>query len=155
MIGKKVAFDKLQPGDNEFRFPFTGDLKEAIGAIIRVNNINYDFNKSDIKPDAAIILDTMAMFLNDNPNITVELGSHSDTRGSSEYNRSLSQRRAQSCVDYLVQHGIAKDRLVPVGYGETKLVNDCADGVDCTEEQHQENRRTTFRVLSTEYKKKR
>ncbi len=120
-----------------------------------LKGIFYDLDKYDLRIESKKILDSLIIILNDNANIIIEIGSHTDSRATSEYNLKLSQKRAQSCVDYLVQHGIAKDRLVPVGYGETKLVNDCADGVDCTEEQHQENRRTTFRVLSTEYKKKR
>jgi outer membrane protein OmpA-like peptidoglycan-associated protein len=120
-----------------------------------LKGIFYDLDKYDLRIESKKILDSLIIILTDNANITIEIGSHTDSRATSEYNLKLSQKRAQSCVDYLVQHGIAKDRLVPVGYGETKLVNDCADGVDCTEELHQENRRTTFRVLSTEYKKKR
>lgn len=154
LIGKKVPFDKLQPGENEFHFPFSGTMKEAMGAIIRVNNINYDFNKSDIRSDAAVILDSMVMFLNENPNITVELGSHSDTRGSSDYNRKLSQRRAQSAVDYIISKGIPAERIVAKGYGEDKpLVPDSQiDKInkktqkDLFEELHAQNRRTEFRV---------
>jgi outer membrane protein OmpA-like peptidoglycan-associated protein len=97
----------------------------------------------------------LASILTVNPNITIELGSHTDSRAAEDYNLTLSQKRAQSCVDYLTKKGINKDRLTAVGYGETHLVNDCVEGVDCTEEQHQENRRTTFRVTSIEYKTKR
>ena len=100
------------------------------------------------------MLDSLVIILKNNPSIVIEIGSHTDSRAAAEYNLKLSQKRAESCVTYLVQHGIQKDRLVPVGYGESKLINDCADGVDCTEVQHQENRRTTFRVLNSDYKKK-
>jgi outer membrane protein OmpA-like peptidoglycan-associated protein len=120
-----------------------------------LQGIYYDLDKWDIRPDAAKILDSLVTILKANPSITIELGSHTDSRAPEDYNLKLSQKRAQSGVDYLTKNGIAKDRLTAVGYGETRLVNDCADGVDCTEEQHQENRRTTFRVLSTEYKGKR
>lgn len=120
-----------------------------------LKGIYYDLDKADIRPDAAKVLDSLVSILTSNPTITIELGSHTDSRADESYNLKLSQRRAQSCVDYLLQKGIVKDRLTAVGYGETKLVNDCVEGVDCTEEQHQENRRTTFRVLSTEYKVKR
>lgn len=120
-----------------------------------LQGIYYDVDKADIRPDAAKVLDSLIVILKTNPAITIELGSHTDSRAPEDYNLKLSQRRAQSCVDYLTQKGIAKDRLTAVGYGETKLVNDCTDGVECTEEQHQENRRTTFRVTSTEYKRKR
>ncbi|MEI6508049.1 MAG: OmpA family protein [Bacteroidota bacterium] len=117
-----------------------------------LKGLYYDVDKWDIRPDAQKVLDSLTMILKNNPSIVIELASHTDSRAAADYNLKLSQKRAESCVNYLVQHGIAKDRLKPVGYGETKLVNDCADGVDCTEEQHQENRRTTFRILSSEYK---
>jgi outer membrane protein OmpA-like peptidoglycan-associated protein/tetratricopeptide (TPR) repeat protein len=120
-----------------------------------LKGIYYDLDKADIRPEAAKVLDSLVTILNNNTNITIELASHTDSRADEAYNLKLSQRRAQSCVDYLLKKGIAKDRLTAVGYGESRLVNDCADGVDCTEEEHQENRRTTFRVLSTDYKKKR
>lgn len=124
------------------------------GVEFTLQGIYYDVDKSDIRPDAAKVLDSLVVILKNNPSLLIELASHTDSRAEEDYNLKLSQRRAQSCVDYLVKKGIAKDRLKAVGYGESKLVNDCVDGVDCTEEQHQENRRTTFRVLSTDYKGK-
>lgn len=120
-----------------------------------LKGIYYDLDKYDLRPESKKVLDSLVVLLKNNPTLVIELASHTDSRAAEDYNLKLSQKRAQSCVDYLIQQGIPKDRLVPVGYGETRLVNDCADGVDCTEEQHQENRRTTFRVLSTDYKKKR
>lgn len=120
-----------------------------------LKGIYYDLDKYDLRPEAKKVLDSLINILKNNPTILIEIGSHTDSRAPSDYNLKLSQKRAESCVNYLVLHNIAKDRLVPVGYGETKLVNDCADGVDCTDEQHQENRRTTFRILSTDYKQKR
>ncbi len=118
-----------------------------------LQGILYDVDKYDLRPESKIILDSLAVILKNNPSITIEIGSHTDSRAPADYNLELSKKRAQSCVNYLLAKGIAKDRLVAVGYGETKLVNDCADDVDCTEEQHQQNRRTTFRVLKTDYKK--
>lgn len=115
---------------------------------VKLSNIYYDFNKWNIRPDAAIVLDTLVTMLKENPNIKVEIGSHTDSRGSDSQNLTLSQKRAQSVVDYLVLHGIDAKRLTPKGYGETDLVNKCDDGVPCTEEEHQQNRRTTFKVLS-------
>ena len=119
-----------------------------------LKGIYYDLDKYDLRPEAQKVLDSLVIILKNNPSIVIEIGSHTDSRAAAEYNLKLSQKRAESCVTYLVQHGIQKDRLVPVGYGESKLINDCADGVDCTEVQHQENRRTTFRVLNSDYKKK-
>jgi hypothetical protein len=89
--------------------------------------------------------------LRDNPNITVELMSHTDSRGSSKSNVDLSQRRAQSVVDYLISQKIDPARLGAKGYGETRLLNKCKDGVKCSEEEHQRNRRTEFRITSTTF----
>jgi outer membrane protein OmpA-like peptidoglycan-associated protein len=85
--------------------------------------------------------------MHENPTLKIELGSHTDSRGTVEYNRDLSQRRAQSVVDYLVTRGIARSRMVAKGYGESKLINRCSDGVECSDEEHQANRRTEFMVL--------
>lgn len=124
------------------------------GVEFTLQGIYYDVDKAEIRPEAARVLDSLVLILNNNPTITIELASHTDSRADENYNLKLSQRRAQSCVDYLLKKGVAKARLTAVGYGESKLINDCADGVDCSEEQHQENRRTTFRVLSADYKGK-
>jgi len=118
-----------------------------IGKSFVVKNILYDFNSADIRPDAAIELDRLVAFLNENPGIHIELSSHTDSRGNNQYNMKLSQRRAQSAVNYLISKGISRDRLVAKGYGETRLVNGCADGVPCTEAQHQENRRTEIKII--------
>lgn len=121
---------------------------------IVIPNIYYDFNDWHIRPDAAAVLDTtIYKLLVNNPGLVIELGSHTDSRGSDEYNLELSQKRAQAVVDYLVKKGIDPGRLIARGYGETQLVNHCSNGVDCSEEEHQENRRTTFRVLESDFEK--
>ncbi len=112
-----------------------------------LNNIYYDLDKSNIRPDAAIGLDSLVRFLKDNPEIKIELSSHTDSRADFDYNMKLSQRRAESAVEYIVNHGIRKDRISAKGYGKTRLVNKCSDGVPCTEEEHQLNRRTEFKVV--------
>lgn len=112
-----------------------------------VENIYYDLDKFDIKPAAALELDKLVQMLQANPQIRIELSSHTDSRQTHEYNQMLSQLRAQSAVDYLVSKGVDRNRLVARGYGETKLINKCKDGVSCPEEQHQENRRTEFKIL--------
>ncbi|RIJ37540.1 OmpA family protein [Pontibacter oryzae] len=114
---------------------------------IVVENILYDFDKSDIRPDAAKELDKLVQTLKDNPNIRIELSSHTDSRQSDAYNLALSQRRAQAAVDYLVSRGISRSRLVAKGYGESKLLNRCRDNVPCSEADHQLNRRTEFKIL--------
>src|SRR5690606_11147338 len=118
-----------------------------VGQTFELENTYYDFDKHNIRPDAAALLDELVRTLRDNPTLKIELSSHTDSRGSNAYNEALSQRRAQSAVDYLVSRGIARDRMVAKGYGETRLVNRCADGVPCSREEHQANRRTEVTVL--------
>ncbi len=119
-----------------------------VGQTFELENIYYDFDKHNIRPDAAAILDELVRTLRDNPTLKIELSSHTDSRGSDRYNEALSQRRAQSAVDYLVSRGIARDRMEAKGYGETRLVNRCADGVPCSRAEHQANRRTEVTVLA-------
>ncbi len=110
---------------------------------IVLENIYYDLDKAEIRPDAALELDKLVQILKDNPAIRIELSSHTDSRSSDAYNLNLSQRRAQSAVDYIVSQGIAADRLVAKGYGESQLIIQNAQ----TEEEHQVNRRTEFKVI--------
>jgi outer membrane protein OmpA-like peptidoglycan-associated protein len=117
-----------------------------VDQVVRLDNIFYDYNKSNIRPDAAFELDKLVATLQENPTVKVELSSHSDCRGNDAYNLSLSERRAKSAVDYVISKGIAKDRLKSKGYGETKPTEACKCE-QCTEEQHQNNRRTEFKVL--------
>ncbi len=113
-----------------------------------LENIYYDFNKWAIRPDAARELDHLITILKDNPAVTVELGSHTDARGSDAYNLTLSEKRAQSAVDYIVASGlIAPENIYAKGYGETQLVNVCDDGRACSETRHQENRRTELKIV--------
>lgn len=121
--------------------------KYAVNQVFKIENIYYDLNKWDIREDAKLALDKLVRILKENP-ITVEIGSHTDSRASSAYNNSLSQKRAEAAVNYLIQQGIDPGRLSYKGYGETKLINKCADGVPCTETEHQANRRTEFKVTS-------
>jgi outer membrane protein OmpA-like peptidoglycan-associated protein len=113
---------------------------------IVIENIYYDFDKWNIRPDAAVELDKIVALLVENPQIIIELGSHTDSRGSKKYNENLSQKRAESAVQYIISNGIAKDRITAKGYGEYQLVNNCADGIKCSDEEHQMNRRTEFKV---------
>ena len=115
---------------------------------IEIPNIYYDLGKWAIRTDAAVELEKVVTLLNDNPDIKIELGSHTDARGSAESNQILSQKRAESAVAYIISKGINKDRIVAKGYGEYKLKNQCADGVKCSEPEHQQNRRTEIRITS-------
>ncbi len=116
---------------------------------IALEKIYYDLNKADIRPDAAVELDKLVTILKENPDIKIELSSHTDSRGSDDYNKSLSQRRAESAVAYIINQGIASIRITAKGYGEEALVNKCSNGTPCSKEEHQRNRRTEFKV--TEY----
>jgi peptidoglycan-associated lipoprotein len=118
-----------------------------INKAIKLDNIYYDFNKSNIRPDAAIELDKLVKIMIDNPTIWIELGSHTDSRGNDAYNLALSQRRADASVKYIIDKGISKNRITAVGYGETRLLNKCTNGVQCTTTEHQLNRRTEFKIL--------
>jgi outer membrane protein OmpA-like peptidoglycan-associated protein len=117
------------------------------GDVFVINDIYFDYNKATLRIESTQELDKLAAFLLENLNIKVELSAHTDSRGSSKDNLNLSQKRAQSCVDYLIQKGVPKANIVAKGYGEGKLVNKCSDGVECTEEEHQANRRTEIKVL--------
>ncbi|TSJ39276.1 OmpA family protein [Mucilaginibacter corticis] len=121
-------------------------LNKGDGFIIK--NIYYNLDKSNIRPDAAVELDELVQILKQRPTIRLEVGAHTDSRAPAAYNMALSIRRAHSAVDYLVARGIASDRLVPRGYGETRLLNNCTKGRFCTEAEHQLNRRTELRILS-------
>lgn len=122
--------------------------KIVINKPIRLENIYYDYNKWNIRPDAAIELDKLVKIMIDNPKIRIELSSHTDSRGSDKYNMTLSQKRAQSAVDYIVSKGVSKDRIYAKGYGETQTLNRCTNGVKCSEEEFQWNRRTEFKVVA-------
>jgi outer membrane protein OmpA-like peptidoglycan-associated protein len=148
--GLEVSTDLVQDLDLA---PFCYDC------VIKVEGIYYDLDKADIRPDAAKILDSLVITLNKYPKVTIELGSHTDCRADSIYNNGLSQRRADSAVAYIVRQGIDSARLIAKGYGESKLVNDCAcegnyEKRKCTEEEHALNRRTTVRLTGNDYKPK-
>ena len=144
-----------------------------ISAPVLIENIFYDFDKATLRPESATALDELVKLLNENPNVTIELSAHTDYKGSDQYNERLSQRRAESVVNYLIEHGIAADRLTPKGYGEGKpktikkkvaerypflkegdvLTEDYIAKLpeDQQEQCNQLNRRTEFRVLRTTY----
>jgi len=125
-------------------------LREPIkeGTIIVLENIYYDFNKSAIRKGAAQDLEALAQLMNIYPSMQIELGAHTDSRGTDEYNLDLSLRRAQSAKEFLIQRGIAANRIRTVGYGETQLRNHCEEGVNCSDAEHLLNRRTEVKVLN-------
>jgi outer membrane protein OmpA-like peptidoglycan-associated protein len=152
MEGKTIpeALLKKEMTDTTFQVTITMDRPEIgkeISKLYELNSIYYDLNKADIRPDAAEELDKIVQFLTDNPQMNLELGAHTDARASTAYNLKLSQRRAESAVNYIIRRGITKDRIKPKGYGESQLINECSDGVECPEEMHQQNRRTEFKII--------
>ena len=121
--------------------------KIELNKIIKIENIYYDLDKWDIRKDAARELDNVITVLKDHPGMTMELGSHTDARGRDEYNLELSEKRAASAVQYIVEKGgINPDRITGKGYGETQLTNGCKNGVTCSERSHEKNRRTVLKV---------
>lgn len=122
----------------------------STGATFVLKNIHYDFDKSNIRLDAEPILDNLVNIMVKNPSLMIELSSHTDSRGKGDYNEKLSQRRAASAVSYLLAKGIERNRLVAKGYGESRLLNRCANGVKCTAGEHEANRRTEIKVLKYE-----
>ena len=120
------------------------------GDIIRVDNIYYDYNKYNIRPDAATELDKLVVVLNQYPDMRIELRSHTDSRGSDNFNMKLSANRAQAVVDYLAKHGVVSSRMRATGYGESIPLNKCTNGKKCSDDEFQQNRRTEFKVLSVE-----
>ena len=115
---------------------------------VNINTIYFDFDKFNIRPDAAKELDKVVQVMKEYPELKIHATSHTDSRGSDAYNMKLSIKRAKATVDYLVSHGIDRSRLSYKGYGETQLVNRCSNGVKCSEEEHQANRRTDFTIAN-------
>ncbi len=116
--------------------------------VVNINPIYFDFDKANIRQDAAYELDKVVDIMNKYPDLLIEGGSHTDSRGPAEYNRILSSRRANATVDYIVSKGIDRSRISAKGYGETQLVNHCDGTVKCIEAEHQQNRRTEFVILN-------
>ena len=120
------------------------DLAKTFGIKI----IYFDLDKSNIRKDAALDLAKIVEVMKQNPTMKVDVRSHTDSRQTADYNEKLSDRRAKSTIAWMIKKGIAADRLTGKGYGESQLVNQCSDGVECTEEQHQTNRRSEFIVIA-------
>lgn len=147
-IGKEIPDDRLTLPVTDTTFFARVEMDRpkqdlVINKLFRIENIYYDFDKSNIRQDASVELDKIVQILNDNPSIKLELGSHTDSRGTDNYNQRLAQSRAESAVAYIISRGISPDRITAKGYGESQLVIPNAK----TEEEHQINRRTEFKVI--------
>lgn len=144
---KTVSTKGITKSDTLTMEAFLDKDKFEPGKTYVLRNIYYDFDKANIRPDAARELNKLLAILKENPSIWIELGSHTDSRGADQYNQWLSQRRANSAVQYLIDRGIEKERIKARGYGETMLLNKCGNGVKCSHAEHQLNRRTEFKVI--------
>ncbi|SEP59404.1 OmpA family protein [Flavobacterium urocaniciphilum] len=118
-----------------------------LAKLFNISKIYFDLDKSNIRPDAEVHLQKIIEVLKQYPNMTIDIRSHTDSRQTHKYNEALSDRRAKSTLEYIVKNKIARNRLTAKGYGETQLVNKCADNVPCTEEEHQMNRRSEFIIV--------
>lgn len=123
-------------------------IGDDLGKCFGIKNIYFDLDKSNIRTEAALDLEKILDVLNQYPNMKLDIRSHTDSRASFKYNEALSDRRAKSTIAWLVKNGVSPDRLTGKGYGEIQLVNKCADGVKCTEDEHQMNRRSEFIITA-------
>ncbi|MFC6096534.1 OmpA family protein [Flavobacterium qiangtangense] len=121
-----------------------GDIAKAFD----IKEILFDLDKYNIRADAAIDIEKIIDVMKQYPAMKVDIRSHTDSRASHAYNAKLSENRAKSTMEYMISQGIERNRLTAKGYGETKLLNKCADGVQCSEEEHQKNRRSEFIILN-------
>ncbi|GAA4455435.1 hypothetical protein GCM10023189_23230 [Nibrella saemangeumensis] len=146
---KRAKYEKLKPG----RSPKV--VSDSLGLygegdVFQLKNIYYDLNKFFIRPDAAKELDRVVAILKEYPEMKIELRAHTDARSNDTYNLRLSESRARAAMDYLVARGVNPSRLLAKGYGEAEVVNGCTDGVECSEPEHQQNRRTEFKIVSVQ-----
>lgn len=148
---------KVEEETDNYPAPKSMEVEDGVALqVIELEYINYDLDKSDIRPDAAATLDKLIVLMKEFPELEIRVESHTDSRGSDEYNMVLSKRRAKAAFDYLVSKGIDPNRMLYQGYGETRLLNNCSNGVDCADEQHEVNRRSIVKVVRKgEYKEKR
>ena len=146
-----LEIDRTALGDYTIDDPVLGAVKiknkEKQNISIDIGNLYYAFGDYQIDAEGKDILDKVISLLNDNKNLNIELSSHTDSRSSDGFNMILSKKRAKAVVDYIVSKGISKSRLTAVGYGETKLLNNCKNEADCSEEEHAKNRRTEFKII--------
>jgi outer membrane protein OmpA-like peptidoglycan-associated protein len=122
-------------------------VNDDISKMLKLKNIYFDLDKALVRNDAALELEMVLDVMNQYPTIKIDVRSHTDSRQSSKYNEGLSDRRAKATIAWLIKNGITADRLTGKGYGESELLNSCADGASCTEEEHQANRRSEFIIV--------
>lgn len=149
-LTNKIEFFSTE--GNDLFVPIQLVLEEFISekgkCLIKINPIYFDFDKSDIRTDAKVELNKVVAVMKKYPDLIIEGGSHTDSRATAYYNEALSTRRANSTVNYIIEQGIDPSRISAKGYGESQLVNGCADGVKCTDKEHELNRRTEFLIVN-------
>ncbi|GJQ05840.1 OmpA family protein [Capnocytophaga canimorsus] len=123
---------------------------DDLAKVFKIENIYFDFDKSNIRYDASVQLAKILEVMQEYPKMKIDVRSHTDSRGSDSYNMALSDRRVKSTIKWLIANGISADRLTGRGYGESQLTNHCSNGVDCSKEEHQANRRSEFIIVSME-----
>mgnify|MGYP000988484793 FL=1 len=119
-----------------------------LAKVFEIKEIKFDYNKANIRPDAEVELTKIVEVMREYPKMKIDIRSHTDSRGADSYNLKLSDRRAKATLEWMVKQGIERKRLTAKGYGETQLVNGCSNGVPCTDEEHQANRRSEFIIVS-------
>ncbi|NQX96741.1 MAG: OmpA family protein, partial [Flavobacteriales bacterium] len=149
----KKTFEIRDKSDRN-RKQFLDDLKNIKllpeakkDVIVKIDNIYFDYNAADIKIVSYPILDNIVAFLTAKPTTRIELGAHTDCEGGNAYNMKLSQKRAKSCYNYIIDKGIAKNRLIPKGYGETQIINGCVRPGQCSKKENEVNRRIEVKFL--------
>jgi len=141
----------LEIGDisNEIDIPLDINLEPEIkqNKVIEFHNIYFDYGSATLKEESKAVLDRIVEVMNENPTLEIELSGHTDSQSSASFNLNLSQRRADSAKAYIVSKGIKPERIISKGYGESKLLNHCKDGVKCSDEEHAINRRIEVKVI--------
>jgi outer membrane protein OmpA-like peptidoglycan-associated protein len=129
------------------RETITAGFGDDLAKLLQLSTIYFDFDKYNIRPDAEVEIQKVIAAMEKYPSLRIKAKSHTDSRGRDAYNLWLSQKRADATVAYMISKGISSDRLVGEGYGETRMVNNCDDGVQCSQDEHQRNRRSEFIIL--------
>ncbi len=145
---KKESVNLVKP-KNDGKINVNIDLHKGMDLckVLHLKQIDFEYASKTIEPKMQVQLHKVFIFLKNNPSIKVEIGNHTDSRGGADLNKKLSLQRANIIKDYLVKQGIDSKRINTKGYGETQLINHCSDGIECTEEQHRQNRRTEFIII--------
>lgn len=146
VIGKETGFTTLDFEMEQTVVPV--EVGDDLAKTFKIKIIYFDLDKWNIRPDAAIDLAKIVDVMKQYPDMKVDVRSHTDSRQTHKYNELLSSRRAKSTMEWMISQGISQDRLTAKGYGETRLINKCADGVECSEEEHQLNRRSEFIITA-------